>query len=195
MDIVTFKKGDVIFRQDTRENFMYEILSGTVGIYKEFETERENKVAELSSGQFLGEMELVEGEPRSATAVALTDSVQLKRITDDHYLDFFEQNPVQVYLIMKQLSENLRQTTRNYTEACRTLDETLRVIENGEQPSARLLEQQKRFRSDYSSDDGYRFCQKKQDHIPFQEMWSCFCGIVDPLSITQTFLPPVSGCR
>ena len=153
MDIVTFKKGDVIFRQDDRENFMYEILSGTVGIYKEFETERENKVAELSSGQFLGEMELVEGEPRSATAVALTDSVQLKRITDDHYLDFFEQNPVQVYLIMKQLSENLRQTTRNYTEACRTLDETLRVIENGEQPSARLLEQQKRFRSDYSSDD------------------------------------------
>ena len=151
MDIVTFKKEDVIFRQDDRENFMYEILSGTVGIYKEFETERENKVAELGAGQFLGEMELVEAEPRSATAVALSDTVQLKRISDENYPSFFEQNPVQVYLIMKQLSENLRQTTRNYAEACRTLDETLRVMENGGQPSERLLEQQKRFRSDYSA--------------------------------------------
>lgn len=151
MDIVTFKKGDVIFRQDDRENFMYAILSGTVGIYKEYEKDRENKVAELSAGQFLGEMELVEEEPRSATAVALSDTVQLKRISDENYLSFFEQNPVQVYLIMKQLSENLRQTTRNYAEACRTLDETLKVMESGAQPSAVLLEQQKRFRSDYSA--------------------------------------------
>ena len=152
MDIAAFKKGEVIFRQGDRENFMYAILSGTVGIYKDYGTEREKKVAEIEAGHFVGEMELVESEPRSATAVALGGSVQLERISDDNYLSFFEQNPVQVYLIMKQLSENLRATTRNYAEACRTLDETLKSIETEEAPTSELLERQRHFRSDYSVD-------------------------------------------
>ena len=155
MDIVTFKNGEVIFRQDDRENFMYAILSGTVGIYKDYGTERENMVAELEAGKFLGEMEMVDGRPRSATAVVHSDSVQLEKISDENYLDFFEQNPVQVFFIMKQLSEHLRETTMKYAEACRTLDESLRTIERGEEPSEQLLEQQRRFRSDYAAgEDG-----------------------------------------
>lgn len=152
MDIVTFQNGEIIFRQGDVQDFMYSILSGTVGIYKDYGTVRENKVAELEAGKFLGEMELVEEEPRSATAVALSDYVQLEKISDDNYLDFFEKNPIQVYLIMKQLSGHLRATTRDYADACRTLDETLRIIETGETPSPELLEAQKRFRSAYSDE-------------------------------------------
>ena len=148
MDIVTFKKGEVIFRQGARENYMYAIRFGTVGVYKDYETRQEKKVAEIDAGHFVGEMEMVESEPRSATVVALSDTVRLERISDDNYLSYFEQNPVQVYLIMKQLSENLRETTRNYAEACRTLDETLKCAETGEAPGPELLERQKRFRSD-----------------------------------------------
>ena len=59
MEHVTFRQGEVIFRQNDTENFMYAILAGTVGIYKDYGTERENKVAELEAGKFLGEMELV----------------------------------------------------------------------------------------------------------------------------------------
>ena len=149
MELVTFRQGEVIFRQNDTENFMYAILAGTVGIYKDYGTERENKVAELEAGKFLGEMELVEAEPRSATAVALYGDVQLEQISDDNYLDFFEQNPVKVYLIMKQLSEHLRETTRNYAEACRTLDDTLRAAEAGREPDPELLERQRRFRGEY----------------------------------------------
>ena len=149
MELVNFKDGEVIFREGDLENFMYAIRSGTVGIFKEYGTAREKKVAEIDAGQFVGEMELVEALPRSATAVALGGRVQLERISDDNYLSYFEQNPVQVYLIMKQLSEGLRATTRDYAEACRTLDETLRVFENGEAPAPDLTERQHRFRSDY----------------------------------------------
>ena len=149
MDIRTFQKGDVIFRQGERGECMYVIISGTIGIYKEFETSHESKIAELSNGDFLGEMELVESMPRSATAVVLSDAAELDRITDDNYLDFFTENPVQVYLIMKQLSERLRETTKNYADACRTVYETLQAVESGKEPDPRLREQQLRFSRAY----------------------------------------------
>ncbi len=145
MDIRTFQKGDVIFRQGEQGECMYAIVSGTVGIYKEFETPYENKIAELGNGDFLGEMELVENMPRSATAVVLSESAELDRITDQNYLDFFTDNPVQVYLIMKQLSERLRETTKNYAEACRTVYETVKTAESGKEPDADLLSRQQRF--------------------------------------------------
>ena len=145
MELITYQKGDVLFRQGERHKCMYVIMSGTVGIYKDFGTERENLIAELGARDFLGEMELIENAPRSATAVVLSDRVEVDRISDDHYLDFFEQNPVQVYLIMKQLSARLRETTKNYDDACRTVYETLHCAETGEAPSAWLKEHQQRF--------------------------------------------------
>ena len=145
MELITYQKGDVLFRQGERQKCMYVIMSGTVGIYKDFGTERENLIAELGARDFLGEMELIENAPRSATAVVLSDRVEVDRISDDHYLDFFEQNPVQVYLIMKQLSARLRETTKNYDDACRTVYETLHCAETGEEPSAWLKEHQQRF--------------------------------------------------
>ena len=149
MDIRIYQKGDVIFRQGERGECMYAIISGTVGIYKEFEKAHESRIAELGNGDFLGEMELVESMPRSATAVVLSDTAELDRITDDNYLDFFTENPVQVYLIMKQLSERLRETTKNYAEACRTVYETLQTVESGKEPDHWLLEQQQRFSRAY----------------------------------------------
>ena len=90
MELITYQKGDVLFRQGERQKCMYVIMSGTVGIYKDFGTERENLIAELGAHDFLGEMELIENAPRSATAVVLSDRVEVDRISDDHYLDFFE---------------------------------------------------------------------------------------------------------
>ena len=149
MDIRTFQKGDIIFHQGDSGDCMYSILSGSVGIIKNYREEHETVIAVLGEGDFVGEMELIESAKRSATAVALSDKVQLNRLTDNNYLDFFESNPLQVYLIMKQLSERLRVTTQDYTDACRTIYETMKVLESGETPSSQLLEDQKRFHSAY----------------------------------------------
>ena len=46
---------------------------------------------------------------------------------------------------MKQLSARLRETTKNYDDACRTVYETLHCAETGEAPCAWLKEHQKRF--------------------------------------------------
>ena len=149
MDIRTFGNGEILFRQGDQGDCMYSILSGTVGIYREYGSEQETKVAELGPGDFIGEMELIDQGRRSATGVVLSERVELERITEDNYLDFFEQNPVQVYLIMKQLSGRLRQTTKDYTDACRAVYELLQNQETGEAPSAWLLENQGRFSGVY----------------------------------------------
>ena len=52
--------------------------------------------------------------------------------------DYFEEKPVQVFLLVKQLSHRLRETTRNYQEACRTVAETVDAEQKGEERSGGL---------------------------------------------------------
>ncbi len=129
---------------------MYEILSGTVGVFKDYGTEGEKHVADLSTGDFLGEMEMVELRPRSATCVVLTDTAELRRYSEDNWLELFETSPVKVYLIMKQLTERLRRTTQDYTEACGTIQAVLDTARRHEKPAPELLEAMQRFSGVYS---------------------------------------------
>jgi CRP/FNR family transcriptional regulator, cyclic AMP receptor protein len=64
----TFKPGEVIFAEgDDKGDKMYVIRSGEV------EIERDGKVVEkLSRGGIFGEMALIDGSPRAATARAAT---------------------------------------------------------------------------------------------------------------------------
>ena len=124
---------------------MYQILSGKIDIYKNYGTDTEKKIAELGAGDFVGEMELIEDVPRSATGVVASDTAELKYYSDDNYLELFEQNPVQVYIIMKQLTERLRQTTQDYTEACKTIHEVLETAGSHEKPKQELLDAMRKF--------------------------------------------------
>ncbi len=149
MEQVVFKRGELVVKQGEREHCMYEILAGTIGIYKNYGTAHEKKITELGAGDFIGEMELIEDEPRSATGVVTSDTAELRRYSDDNYLELFETNPVQVYLIMKQLAERLRETTQNYTEACRTIHEVLVTASSHEKPKPELLETMQKFSGIY----------------------------------------------
>ena len=149
MESVVYKQGEIIIRQGEFEHCMYEIVSGTIGVYKNYGTDHEKKIAELGKGDFVGEMELIENEPRSASGVVISDEAELRMYTDDNYLEFFEKNPVQVYLIMKQLSERLRRTTQDYAEACRTIHEVLITASNDEKPTPELVEAVHKFSGIY----------------------------------------------
>ena len=71
MKEITFGKDQVIFRQGDTATVMYDILSGKVGIYVDYETEKQKQIAVLEAGEIFGEMGMIEYYPRSATAVAL----------------------------------------------------------------------------------------------------------------------------
>ncbi len=68
-----FKEGDIIFKeQDEDAKEMYFIDSGRVKIVKKV-GDTEATLATLDEGDFFGEMSLISGNQRSATAIAFTD--------------------------------------------------------------------------------------------------------------------------
>ena len=146
---LTFAKGDIIFRQGDFANVMYDIVSGKVGIYSDYQGKQEEKIAELDDGQILGEMGMIEAYPRSATAVALSEQVVLSELVEADLDAYFKDDPAKVLLLMRQLSERLRETTRKYTELCGAVSRHKKAEEQGdEQPE--LLQELDRYAKFYS---------------------------------------------
>ena len=121
MKQITYRQGQIICRQGEMGNCMFNICNGSVAVYSQYGTENEQKLAELKADECFGEMELIENEPRSATVVALTDGTLLDEITENTFLDYFEQDPVKVFMILQQLSQRLRKTTKDYLEVCHAI--------------------------------------------------------------------------
>jgi len=67
----------VIFEEGAREAYMAFLVSGEVEIRKSDAHGASHVLATLGSGKLLGEMSLVDSETRSASAVALRDSMLL----------------------------------------------------------------------------------------------------------------------
>ena len=107
---------EVLFRQDNPGVGMYIIREGTIEIVDEATDET---LAELSDGDFFGEMALLNETPRSATAVARTDAVLYGLFRPD-LLGLVERDPslgVQILLRMARvLSERLVQTNDTVRE-------------------------------------------------------------------------------
>ena len=71
--IVRFKPGERIFRQGDSASEMYIVQSGSVEIYREG-AKGEQVLAVMEKGDFFGEMSVLEGTPRTASARAAENS-------------------------------------------------------------------------------------------------------------------------
>jgi CRP-like cAMP-binding protein len=83
--------GAVIFREGDTERFMAIVLSGEIRVLKENSSGKEKPLATVGPDRTLGEMALIDGWPRSATAMAVKASRLLvltqtgfERIAQDH---------------------------------------------------------------------------------------------------------------
>lgn len=121
MNTRTLQKGEIIFRQGDTSNCMYDVFWGKVGIYANYGTPEEKLLTTLETEQFFGEMGMIEGLPRSATAVALTRDTEVRVITPESFQSYFQKSPTKVLLIMQNMSRRLRELTGEYLEACRTV--------------------------------------------------------------------------
>ena len=70
--------GDVLMEQGQPGESGYLMLSGRLRIYMRDEGGTERMIREIGRGEVIGEMSLFTGEPRSATVVAVRDSVLVK---------------------------------------------------------------------------------------------------------------------
>lgn len=73
IEILPLAKGEVLFKQGDPATAAYLVASGSIAIYREIEGKRV-PVARIRKGELLGEMAIIDGTPRRATAIALEES-------------------------------------------------------------------------------------------------------------------------
>lgn len=87
----TYSEGDIIVSEGEKGSSLFLIVSGEVKVYTRSEDGRHLPLAELTAGDFFGEVSLLTGKPRTATITAKTSvtAIELTRnsvdeIAEDH---------------------------------------------------------------------------------------------------------------
>jgi CRP-like cAMP-binding protein len=100
----TYKAGDVIFRQGDKAEELFVIQSGSVEIRLD-----SRLLDTLPERSIFGEMALIDGAPRSATAIAATD-VKLVPVGEKQFLLMVGRTPYFALNVMRALARRLRLT-------------------------------------------------------------------------------------
>jgi CRP-like cAMP-binding protein len=87
---------------------MYVIHSGKVELTTR-KMGKEVTLATLGSGEFFGEMALVDSSPRTATAIAAEDNTRLVTLDQDKFLYLVGQQPAFALTIMHELCRRIRE--------------------------------------------------------------------------------------
>ena len=109
MDEERFRAGHVIFNAEQRGGTLYIIQAGQVEL-SIMDDDHEKLIVEvLESGDFFGELSLLDGGTRSATATAMqrTDTLVLER---QEFLDLMLQKPHMAQDVMVSLAKRIRRT-------------------------------------------------------------------------------------
>ncbi|HEY9839051.1 MAG: Crp/Fnr family transcriptional regulator [Candidatus Sericytochromatia bacterium] len=107
-----FDRNQVIFYEGDLGGSLYVIVSGTVKIVIMADDGREHILGLLDEGNFFGEISLIDGEPRSATAIAL-DKVNIVMISREDFVRLLRENPEMSLKIMQTLCDRLRRTDKH----------------------------------------------------------------------------------
>jgi CRP/FNR family transcriptional regulator, cyclic AMP receptor protein len=115
--------GSVLFRKGDPGGAMYLIEGGRVRIHIHDDDGQEVTLAELAAGDFFGEMAILDGKPRSATAT-VSDDARLAVLSREDFHAFVGRTPQVALSMLAAITERLRQTdemlrsrvTRNLNE-------------------------------------------------------------------------------
>jgi CRP/FNR family cyclic AMP-dependent transcriptional regulator len=103
----TLRKGDALFRKGEEGHALYMITAGKIKIVRQSRDGDEMILAILSTGDFCGEMVLLDGLPRSADAVAVEET-HLYGLNRKDFLTYVMNNETAVKAILSALSKRLR---------------------------------------------------------------------------------------
>jgi CRP/FNR family transcriptional regulator/CRP/FNR family cyclic AMP-dependent transcriptional regulator len=104
-----FRTGEVIFHRDDSGQVLYVIQSGKVKIYITSPDGQEVSLAVFGPGDYFGELALVDGQPRSASAVAI-EPVETFALQRTDFIKAVMHHPRIAIQLMTVLSRRLRQT-------------------------------------------------------------------------------------
>ena len=102
-----FKVGNVIFEEGSTGRELFVVLDGKIDIVK-INGASKTVIVTLSKGEFFGEMAVIDGSARSATAVSAAPKTRVMRINHARFVYLVSQQPAFALMIMDALSRRLR---------------------------------------------------------------------------------------
>ncbi len=113
LHVAEAEQGSEVFSEGSKDAYMGIVIRGIVRIVKEDSLNRRSAIAEVGPGKTLGEMSLIDGWPRSASAVAVENTTLLTLTKDnfDHLLADHPRLGSQILMkVANLLSHRLRMT-------------------------------------------------------------------------------------
>ncbi|MBZ5596440.1 MAG: cyclic nucleotide-binding domain-containing protein [Acidobacteriia bacterium] len=121
LEMFTLYGGEVLFRQGDPGDFLCLVIRGRVRVRVGESGPNDGTVAELGSGEVVGEMAVVTGESRTATVQAMRDT-QLAKLSRAGFERFMTKHPRSAVLtVSRTLAERLRDTTAGHARRLRSI--------------------------------------------------------------------------
>src|SRR5215470_3167098 len=115
-----YDAGHVIFEEGSTGRELFVVLEGQVEIAK-VNGATKTVIVTLGKGEFFGEMAVIDGSARSATAIAASADTRVMRINHARFVYLVSQQPAFALMIMDALSKRLRVSNeRTYRAAAGT---------------------------------------------------------------------------
>jgi CRP/FNR family cyclic AMP-dependent transcriptional regulator len=112
-----YDASEVIFEEGSVGHELFVVLEGKVDIVKHGGAGR-TLIVTLGKGEFFGEMAVIDGSSRSATAIAAAPNTRVMRINHARFVYLVSQQPAFALMIMDALSKRLRASNAvNYKAA------------------------------------------------------------------------------
>jgi CRP/FNR family transcriptional regulator, cyclic AMP receptor protein len=102
-----YPAGTVLFGEGDRSDRCFVVEEGTVKIARLTEEGREVIYAVRRPGEIIGELAVLDGGPRSASATALED-VSTVQLDSGQFLSFLETNPSAMLVLVRMVAARLR---------------------------------------------------------------------------------------
>lgn len=147
----SFNAGDVIFKEGDPGNEAYLILNGQVKITRKYKKKR-ILLNQLGKEQIFGEMAIITGEPRTATAEAM-EPTEVYIITENKLNENLNQHLAIVKNLIDQLIGRLKQLLKQQSTALNKIEGSLGTDKKVKQLQAKAAEYEQSTSSREKDDD------------------------------------------
>ena len=126
VEVVSYPKGKLLFRQGEPGTAAFIINSGSIGIFREVE-KKKMPLATLREGELFGEMAVLDGSPRMASAVTLEPCTLMVISVETMNQKMGRTDPF-VKALLSMLMSNLRNVHAAYTPKARSFLDAVNAL-------------------------------------------------------------------
>jgi NTE family protein len=127
--------GTILFDDGDLPDALYFVVNGTLGAYQTTPDGHRRLVGRITSGETVGEMALITGNPRSATVIALRDT-ELGRLPRSAFEQLMLSHPQGLLRISQLMVQRLDSSQRQTRGALRARPKTIAIVPNASSSDA-----------------------------------------------------------